>query len=387
MKKKVVLPIIIVAVLLLTGTGIWKVLNSGLKMTAVESFETAYNKPVLVYELVKKLNHRDRVTLTLSGKGEVEQDGQAITFSKAGDYKVNIHAKDGIHTAEASTTIHVVDDVPPVLSTENFSIILGETPDYLKHVLATDEMDGDLMDRVRIDSSEVNLDEKGRYEVKYTVFDAAGNAAAATAYLTVCQVPAAYIELDSRDFWLSGNEFEQLDVVVEPQDWEGSVRWETSDPKVCSVNDGLVVWKGAGECTITATADDVSAECVVHCVEPALTTVWLNQRTLELDEHQTAKLTCKTYPSNWKGSIEWRSSNPSVATVEDGVVTWVGPGSCTIIASSNGIADQCEVSCAGKTWTDLFWELFEPSGSQREGEHDGFDGHDERKLDENPFAG
>lgn len=367
-KKTVLIPIVVFVALLLVGAGIWKTNQNGLRLSAVESYEVGYQQPVLVYQLVEQLNHRDRAVLTLSGKGEIGEDGQTITFPKVGHYKVTVRAKDGLYAEEATTTVHVVDHIPPTLNAENFSIALGEVPDYLGHVTATDEMDGDLIANVRVDSSQVSLEEKGRYEVKYTVVDASGNAAAATSYLTICQTPAASISLDEKKVWLAGNEYKQLEALVTPSDWEGSVRWESSDPSVCDVNDGLVVWKGEGKCTVTAIADDVSAECVVQCEKTQLTTVWLNQHTLDLAEYQTARLSCDTYPSNWEGSVKWSTSNSSVATVDKGVVTWVGPGTCTIVASNSGIADQCQVTCAGKTWTDRLWEFLGGSGDEQQTE-------------------
>lgn len=383
MKKRMVLLLVVLLTLTGTGIGVWSMLSSGLKLSVVERYEVEYGEPVLVYKLVKKLNRRQNVALTLTGKGDITEEGQNISFSKAGDYPVTVHAKDGIHSAEAVTTVHVIDEKPPVLTAEDITIVLGETPDYLAHVTAMDEMEGDVKQNVRMDTSQVDLTSPGRYEVVYSARDTAGNTASVTAYLTVGRAPASALSLDENEVWLSGNEYVQLNVSIEPLDWEGTLLWESSDPQICTVNDGFVVWKGEGSCIVTARADHLAAECVVHCEETQLTTIWLNQHSMELNEYQTAKLTNQTYPSNWYGSVSWSSSNPAVARVEDGVVTWVGPGTCTITASAAGVRDECTVTCAGKTWQDQLWDFLLPGRNENSG-HDEHGGHDEN-LDAGHF--
>lgn len=57
-------------------------------------------------------------------------------------------------------------------------------------------------------------------------------------------------------------------------------------------------------------------------------------------------LNADVYPTDAlaTATIEWRSSNEDVATVDaDGVVTAVGPGSCEIIAECGGVATKCNV--------------------------------------------
>lgn len=65
--------------------------------------------------------------------------------------------------------------------------------------------------------------------------------------------------------------------------------------------------------------------------------------TLPIDG--SASLSVFLYPAGATDSIEWETSNPNVATVADGIVTYVGYGTCTVIASipSRGLTASCFV--------------------------------------------
>ena len=77
------------------------------------------------------------------------------------------------------------------------------------------------------------------------------------------------------------------------------------------------------------------------------TALTLNELSLNLTIGETATLTPTLTPAdaNKDFEITWESSDPKVATVVDGVVTAVGPGSATITATTgNDIASSCEVT-------------------------------------------
>lgn len=59
----------------------------------------------------------------------------------------------------------------------------------------------------------------------------------------------------------------QLSYTLTPADAQDEVEWTSSDTDVCTVSDsGLVTVVGCGECTITATAGNVSDECAINVV-------------------------------------------------------------------------------------------------------------------------
>jgi len=76
-----------------------------------------------------------------------------------------------------------------------------------------------------------------------------------------------------------------------------------------------------------------------------LETVILNNTTQNLKIGQSATLTAKIKPVTAEvGATTWTTSNPSVATVNKGVVTAVGVGSATITATIDGKTATCVVT-------------------------------------------
>ena len=81
--------------------------------------------------------------------------------------------------------------------------------------------------------------------------------------------------------------------------------------------------------------------------ETFVTLVMLDQTAATLIKGETLTLKAQLFPAEATNkNVCWVSSNPSVATVDGGVVNWVGVGLCTIYAySANGCKASCEVVC------------------------------------------
>lgn len=94
--------------------------------------------------------------------------------------------------------------------------------------------------------------------------------------------------------------------------------------------------------------NDISENCVVFVVADSVDTpsLSLNKSTLtfanNLADPQT--ITATTNPSG--ATVTWKSSKNAVATVEDGVVTPAGVGSCTITASIDIGGTKISKTCA-----------------------------------------
>ncbi len=76
------------------------------------------------------------------------------------------------------------------------------------------------------------------------------------------------------------------------------------------------------------------------------TSITLNKTSLTFEELKTQALTATVQPSNATGSVVWKSSNTSVATVSNGVVTPLKDGSCTITASIDSVSASCSITIA-----------------------------------------
>ncbi len=121
--------------------------------------------------------------------------------------------------------------------------------------------------------------------------------------------------------------------------------WSSSDTSVATVADGAVTAEKIGDAVITASAGGFSASCEVTVLHPDPTTITLTPDSMTLLVGETATITYALEPSDAATTITWASSDTSVATVTDGVVTAVFPGSATVTATTaNGISATAEVT-------------------------------------------
>lgn len=363
-KKKTILVLVLI-LLLMGGAGAaaamyLKADRQPPELTLRTDVTVEFGQSLSMYELIDRVNDESSFSLSVSApQGSVSADGKSISFPSVGSFQVELTASDEHGNAVTQdTTVEVVDTTPPVLQAEEFTIYVDKDLAYQGHVSATDAADGDLTESIKVSAGKVKLSEPGRYPITYSVTDRSGNSASVTSYVTVVYPPAKKITLSETEVWLAGNEYVQLKAKVKPSDWHGEVEWSSSDPEVAEVSDGLVVWKSEGECVITARAGEKEAQCSVHCESPRPTDVRLNKYTLNLAQNESFTLTAEVLPSNWSGTVEWWSSDPSVAGVdENGTVTWVGGGSCTITASAEECFAQCEVECARRSIQDFLDDL------------------------------
>jgi len=128
---------------------------------------------------------------------------------------------------------------------------------------------------------------------------------------------------------------------------EKSVSWESSNQSVATVtNDGVVIAVKNGEADIIAKhVDGISSVCHV-VVSTEVAQVSLNVSTLTMELGRKEKLKAEVLPvtANNK-ALTWRSSNPAVASVDEGTVTALTEGTATItVTSSNGKSATCFVS-------------------------------------------
>ena len=99
-----------------------------------------------------------------------------INYSTIGDQEVTIEATDGHGNKTSQKAILTIkeDKEGPVFSgLSDLKVTKGSNPDYKKSVTAKDDKDGDV--DFTVDSSSVNLDKVGTYNVTYTATDKSGN--------------------------------------------------------------------------------------------------------------------------------------------------------------------------------------------------------------------
>lgn len=130
----------------------------------------------------------------------------------------------------------------------------------------------------------------------------------------------------------SGGQY-QLSAIIMPSNSSKTLKWSSSNNSVASVNNnGLVTGRNSGTATITCTTTDgsnLSASCTVT-VAQLISSISM-QGNLEIYTGNSQRLSVTITPSNATGkALKWSSSNNNVASVNDGVVTGIAPGTATV---------------------------------------------------------
>jgi len=155
-----------------------------------------------------------------------------------------------------------------------------------------------------------------------------------------------------------------LNVIPEPANTPDAISYVSADPSVATVTaDGKVTAVASGETVITITCGDITAQCQVVCdIAPPTTapqeTTAPEETTAPSEAPTNFKLRKEDVSFYQKGEtwlaykgeiplnkITWSTSNPNVATVNNGTVKAVGKGKCTIYAEYNGVTASCIIRC------------------------------------------
>ena len=171
----------------------------------------------------------------------------------------------------------------------------------------------------------------------------------ATCAVTVSEavVPVTEISLDKEKLDMTEGDTETLTATVKPDNATvKTVTWKSSDETIAKVVDGVVTAVKAGSVVITATAGDKSATCEVFVSKKVIpvTKVTITPSTLNLATGETATLTVSVEPEGATYEVEWSSSDETVATIVDGVVTAVGEGTATVTAVVGDDSATCVVT-------------------------------------------
>lgn len=98
------------------------------------------------------------------------------------------------------------------------------------------------------------------------------------------------------------------------------------------------------EANFFETPQDIDTLNALTPVTPTVTGITVSPTTAALIVDGTTNLTATLAPEGVTGTVVWASTDEEVATVEDGVVTAVSEGTCTIIATCEGYAASCAVT-------------------------------------------
>ncbi len=181
---------------------------------------------------------------------------------------------------------------------------------------------------------------------------------------TESSVPCTELKLGSAMVELkSETEKYLLEVRRIPENTTDTLIFTSDNSSVATVDqNGLILPMGNGETVITVTCGNVSAQCLVSCTfgEPTPTepeteppvdipagfVLTLNRKDFTLGKEGETWTLYKETDGVKASDITWTTSDPAVATVENGVVKGVNKGNATITATLGEQSVTCTVRCS-----------------------------------------
>lgn len=148
---------------------------------------------------------------------------------------------------------------------------------------------------------------------------------------------------------LTEGETLQLMATVSPADATNKdLTWTSSNTSVATVSDnGYVSAIKAGTSVIYAMAETKKAQCVITVRSRVIPveSITISQSTVSLEVGQNVGLIATVLPENATDkNVAWQSSDNSIATVIDGMVSALKPGSAIVSATAGGRQSSCLVN-------------------------------------------
>ena len=315
---------------------------------------TAERLPVLVLRMgsqqalkttVLPTNANDRtVVLSTTDENIVRAQGTTLTPKAVGECDLTIASR---QNPEVTKQYHLLVVQPvtkmQLTAAEKTTIVGGTLPLTVAYspenasIKAVTWQSGNEKVATVDDSGVVTGVSKGTATIKATAAD--GSKRTATFQVTVQQQPEA-ITLKETGVVVNVGSYKTLTATVLPANTnDKTVTWVSSDEGVATVNaKGRVTPVAPGTCVITCRSKNfpaVSATATVE-VHQLVTKITFADKDVSFNVGDTCQLFWQTAPANATNpALTFRSSNEKIATVnDDGVVTGLKRGSCTITATA-----------------------------------------------------
>lgn len=325
------------------------------EQTATKTSNVAGNKIIFAFASLDPGNYYEDIngtlaTVTFKAKDTaVGEYDFRLSMDRVTDndeyFKVEADGQRNLDLETSSTKVKVKVDATDIsISSSNLDLIKGNSTQLTVTPVPSKVTTQKNMSLSVNPSGVVTVDNDGNIE-------AVGNGTATitvTAYGITKTIPVEVtnpitgISLDKTSLELGKGQTYKLTATITPDDTSDSktITWTSSNDSIASVSsDGTVTAVGnVGDtkATIRATSSNstIYAECVVDIVIP-ITSVNMDETPFTLNKGEEKQLSFTYEPTNTTQdkTITWESSDPTVATVNNGKVTAVKGGTTTITAS------------------------------------------------------
>ena len=177
-------------------------------------------------------------------------------------------------------------------------------------------------------------------------------------------VSAEAISLNMKEAKIAVGQSLAIEATITPKDSTDFVVWSSSDTTIATVdNNGKVLGLKPGSVKITAKINErILAECVVNvvdgngamggkynAVEVYPSSINIAESSKEISVGENYKIEVQLLPSNvTNDALTWSSSNPSVATVYNGEVVGISPGTVVItVKTINDLVEAVTITVKG----------------------------------------
>ena len=187
-----------------------------------------------------------------------------------------------------------------------------------------------------VDNGEVLAVGVGKAVITATTTD--GSELSASCNITVKPILTTDLSLSNNSLTIEEGGTDIIIATVSPANaTTKTLLWTSSNEKVATVSDGVVTAVGQGVAIITAATTDgtnLSAQCKVTVTPSTKTPITLNQAEATMKANDMLTLVASLEGKALNSSeLTWRSSNESVASVINGVVTAKSVGETTIVGT------------------------------------------------------
>ena len=185
-------------------------------------------------------------------------------------------------------------------------------------------------------------------EVRPNVYDTC----AVVVDLTGVNIPCQSISLDKSTISITDSMSVNLKAILNPDNTTDIVNWTVSPTNIATLtkqgDEGCIITPVKnGNCTVTATCNGKSASCSVAVsglVLKPCTGLDINPITASGKVGETITISASVTPSDTTDPLVWTTSDPNVAIVNKGTVTFVSEGSCTITATCGSYSETCSIA-------------------------------------------
>ena len=312
------------------------------------------------------------VTWTSSNEAVATVSGGIVTPVGEGETEITVTTDDGGHTAVCKVTITKPAEISATgveLDRTTMSLTLGmDTSGTLNAAVLPENATNQSVTWTSSNEAVATVSGgivtpvgEGETEITVTTDDGGHTAVCKVTITKPAEISATGVELDrtTMSLTLGVDTSGVLKATVLPEGATNqSVTWTSSNETVATVVGGTVTPVGEGETNITVTTDEGSytAVCKVTIAKPeevSVTGVKLDKATmsLTLGEDTSGTLNAAVLPEGATNqSVTWSSSNETVATVSDGIVTPVSEGETdiTVTTVEGSYTDACKVTVSAQ---------------------------------------